>query len=131
MLCLKVNEHCCCQNGVVAMAKAKRTKGLEIPAEVKRKVAERDSIDGHPCCIWCGKPAPTTNPLAFSCAHILRRSQGGRGIETNIVTLCWKCHQKFDESGERGKIMDFVSQYMKQHYGNDWSIEEQEYRKGE
>lgn len=111
--------------------KAKRTKSLEIPIEVKRKVAERDSIDGHPCCIWCGKPAPTSNLLAFSNAHIVRRSRGGRGIETNTVTLCWECHRKFDESEEGEKIMEYVSHYMKQHYGNEWNIKEQMYKKGD
>ncbi len=109
--------------------KSKRTIALEIPPEVKKAVALRDSVEGYPCCLWCGKPAPTGNITAFSCAHILRRSRGGRGIETNIVTLCWDCHQKFDESDESPKIMDFICRYMKQQYGEDWSIEEQEYRK--
>ena len=36
-----------------------RTKALSISREVKKAVAERDSCDGYPCCIWCGKPAPT------------------------------------------------------------------------
>ena len=105
------------------------TKALEIPLDVKRKVAERDSVDGYPCCLWCGKPAPTDNITAFSCAHILRRSHGGRGIETNIATLCWECHMKFDESEEGEEIMDFICQYMKRHYGEEWSVEEQRYKK--
>ena len=111
--------------------KSKRTKAIEIPRKVKEAVAERDSIDGHPCCILCGKPAPTSSPLAFSNAHILRRSRGGRGIETNIATLCWECHMKFDQSNEGDKIMDFICDYMKRHYGETWSIQEQKYDKGE
>ena len=63
------------------MSKAKRTKCLEIPMKVKRIVAERDSVDGHPCCIWCGKPAPTTNPLAYSNAHYIPRSRGDLALK--------------------------------------------------
>ncbi len=110
------------------MAKAKRTKDLEIPQEVKKAVAERDSIDGHPCCIWCGKPAPTSNPLAFSNAHYIPRSQGGLGIEENILTLSWDCHMKFDESTERPKMKVFFRKYLKSKYP-DWSEDNLVYRK--
>lgn len=111
------------------MSKSQRTKALEIPQQVKKAVALRDSVDDYPCCLWCGKPAPTDNITAFSCAHILRRSRGGKGIETNIVTLCWECHRKFDESVESEKIMDFICRYMKKHYGEGWNLQEQEYKK--
>ena len=113
------------------MAKSRRTKALEIPPKVKKAVAERDSINGYPCCLWCGKPAPTSNIPACSCAHKLRRSRGGKGVETNIVTLCERCHKKFDGSDESRAIMDFIYQYMKLHYGNKWSIEAQKYKNGE
>lgn len=78
-----------------------RTTALGIPRRVKAAVAERDSVEGWPCCILCGRPAPTRNPLAFSCAHYIARSQGGLGIEENILTLCWPCHQEYD--GDRRK----------------------------
>ncbi len=107
--------------------KSQRTKALEIPIKVKRAVAERDSIDGHPCCIWCGKPAPLSDTLAFSNAHVLRRSLGGKGTETNIVTLCWNCHQRFD--GGDKKMMIFICNQMKRHYGGEWSIKQQMYKK--
>lgn len=108
--------------------KAQRTKSLEIPIAVKRKVAERDSIDGHPCCIWCGKPAPTTNPLAFSNAHYIPRSQGGLGIEENTLTLDWGCHQKYDNGIERPKMKAFFREYLKTKY-SDWDEEKLIYKK--
>jgi hypothetical protein len=110
------------------MSKAQRTKSLEIPQEVKKAVAERDSIDGHPCCIWCGKPAPTTNPLAFSNAHFVSRGQGGLGIEENILTLCWECHLKFDQSTSRQKMKAVFSEYLKTKY-SDWNEDKLIYRK--
>ena len=110
------------------MAKHQRTKSLEIPIEVKRKVAERDSIDGHPCCIWCGKPAPSSNPLAFSNAHFVPRSQGGLGIEQNILTLDWECHLKFDQTETHGKMEEFFEDYLKTKYP-DWDKRKLTFRK--
>ena len=108
--------------------KAKRTKSLEIPIAVKRKVAERDSIDGHPCCIYCGKPAPTANPLAFSNAHYIPRGQGGKGIEENILTLDWACHLKYDQSTERPRMKRFFKDYLKTKYSY-WNEEDLIYKK--
>lgn len=106
--------------------KSKRTKALEIPIEVKRKVAERDSVDGWACCIWCGKPAPTHNPLAFSNAHFLSRGQGGLGIEENILTLCWECHLQYDQSKHREEMREFFEFYLKTKYP-DWDDENLKY----
>jgi hypothetical protein len=108
--------------------KSQRTKALNIPVEVKRKVAERDSIDGHPCCIWCGKPAPTSNPLAFSNAHYIPRSQGGLGIEENILTLDWECHLMFDQTEKHRQMKAFLKEYLKSKYP-DWKEEDLVYKK--
>ena len=110
------------------MAKAKRTQALEIPIEVKKTVAERDSIDGWACCIYCGKPAPTTNPLAFSNAHYISRGQGGLGIEENILTLDWECHMKYDQSSEREEMKAFFREYLQSKYP-EWSEEKLIYKK--
>lgn len=102
------------------MSKARRTKALEIPREVKNAVAYRDCVDDYPCCIWCGKPAPTRNPLAFSNAHYISRGQGGKGIEENILTLCWDCHMEYDQTTNRAKMGAFFKEYLKSKYP-DWS----------
>lgn len=95
----------------------RRTKALAIAREVKKRVAERDSIDGWPCCVWCGKPAPTANPLAYSNAHFIPRSQGGLGVEKNILTLCPDCHRAYDHSGDRQMLQEFFRRYLVQEYG--------------
>lgn len=104
------------------------TKACAIPRAVKDAVAKRDSIAGHPCCIYCGRPAPSEMPIAYSNAHIVKRSQGGLGIETNIVTLCARCHYKFDDSTERPTIMHYIKAYMKKQYGK-WNEKDQVYKK--
>lgn len=106
----------------------RRTEKLAISRVVKAQVANRDSWGGWPCCIVCGRPAPTEDPLAFSCCHYIARSQGGLGIEENIMTLCPECHRRFDQSGSRDAIRKLLRRYLREHYEN-WNEEDLIYRK--
>lgn len=108
--------------------KSIRTKALEIPTKVKRAVAKRDSEDGHPCCLWCGKPAPTDDLTAFSNAHYIPRSQGGLGIEENILSLCFDCHHKYDHTSEREDMQGIFKGYLKSCYP-DWDATKLYYKK--
>ena len=94
----------------------KRTKALSIAKAVKIAVAKRDSVDGYPCCIWCGKPAPTEEKLAFSNAHYISRAQGGLGIEENLLTLCPDCHRAYDQSPKREKMRECFKDYLQARY---------------
>ena len=92
-----------------------RTTALAIPRRVKEAVATRDSVKCWPCCILCGRTAPTSNPLAFSCAHYISRGQGGLGIEENILTLCPTCHREYD--GERRReLRPILERHLREHY---------------
>lgn len=92
-----------------------RTTALAIPRQVKEQVSRRDSVQRWPCCILCGRTAPTSNPLAFSCAHYISRGQGGLGIEENILTLCPACHREYD--GERRReLRPILERYLREHY---------------
>lgn len=109
------------------------TKHTAIPARVKAAVALRDCADGRCCCVVCGSPYAAPN------AHIVRRSQGGMGVEQNIVALCAPCHRAFDE-GEwldrlhplgfysRQDIEDHIIAYIKGYYPG-WTREEVTYSK--
>lgn len=105
-----------------------RTNALSIPRRVKVAVAERDSVEGWPCCILCGCPAPTQNPLAFSCAHYVARSQGGLGIEENILTMCPKCHQQYDNTPQRSALRPILARYLREHC-EGWDESKLTYRK--
>lgn len=84
----------------------KETKATDISHKVKSIVWERDS---H-CCIICGSPNAAPN------AHYIRRSHGGLGIEQNIVTLCQKCHDSYDNGAYRFEYGQIIKDYLDMCY---------------
>lgn len=96
----------------------KQTKATNIPPKVKTAVYDRDK--GR--CIICGQ-------LGDPVAHYISRAQGGLGVEQNIVTLCWMCHQTYDQSPKRVEYRQYIRQYLKQKYP-DWNENDLIYRKG-
>lgn len=103
-----------------------RTKAVAIPREVKKAVAERDTYDGWVCCILCGKPAPSET--AWCCAHYIPRSQGGLGIEQNIITLCPDCHRIYDQTTARKMMRPIFRRYLREHYP-EWDEKRLVYQK--
>ena len=98
----------------------KMTKATQIPASVKTVVWARD----YHQCVLCGSINGRPN------AHVVRRSQGGRGIEQNIVTLCPTCHRAFDEGPQKEQINVRLVSYLMGIYPN-WNREDMIYKKGE
>lgn len=96
-----------------------RTRALAISPEVKRAVADRDKAGDWPCCIYCGSPAPTDRPTAYSCAHYIARSQGGLGIVENILTLCPACHREYDSTTSRNEMRQYFKAYL-EHKHPGW-----------
>lgn len=103
------------------MAKHRLTKATDIPKKVKDAVWERDSGK----CLVCGY-----YPSIPAC-HIVSRSHQGRGIETNICTLCSTHHRLYDSGTreQRDTIDRIVVAYMKSVYGEGWNKEDQVYHK--
>ena len=97
--------------------KSKRTKALEIPLKVKQKVYDRDGG----LCVMCGN-------VGMPNAHFIARSQGGLGIEENILTLCFYCHNKFDQSVSREEMREYFREYLKSKYP-DWDESKLYYKK--
>lgn len=105
----------------------KDTKARDFDRKAKIAISERDSIDGWPCCVYCGAAAP--QPLAYSNAHYIARSQGGLGDERNGLTLCPICHRRYDQTTERMKMREFFRDYLQSKY-EGWNEEDLIYRKG-
>lgn len=95
----------------------KRTKALAISQAVKAKVFRRD----NGLCILCGR-------AGLPEAHYIPRSQGGLGIEQNIVTLCRFCHNKLDQTTERGELLERVKEHLDLWYP-DFSDTDRIYKK--
>ena len=105
----------------------KDTKARDFDRKAKEAISERDSIDGWPCCVYCGAAAPSQ--LAWSNAHFISRAQGGRGVPENGLTLCPACHSRYDQSTNRKQMRKFFEAYLKECYPY-WNEEELIYRKG-
>lgn len=101
--------------------KHKSTKACAITKEVRQAVALRDN--GR--CIICG----IVVPVSCSNAHFIPRSKLGLGIEQNILTLCMKCHNAYDNSDKRSKYKEIFREYLKNIYGNNWDESKLIYKK--
>lgn len=101
--------------------KHKRTRALEISKVVKDRVYERDGRR----CIYCGSLSGLPE------AHYIPRSLSGLGIEENVLTLCRRCHDVFDNgtAPQRQEMRDFFAWYLKGKY-LDWNEADLVYRKG-
>lgn len=102
----------------MANMKTRRAKACDITKKVKDRVWERDG--GR--CIICG------NHQAMPNSHFIRRSQGGLGIEENIVTMCHLCHSMYDQGCDRRTIEAYTEKYLRSHYP-DWDREKLVYKK--
>ena len=98
--------------------KSKRSKACDISQKVKNIVWERDGK----YCVNCG------NSEAMPNAHYIPRSQGGLGIEENVLTLCNKCHALYDQSSQRNEMRNKFKNYFKLLYP-DWDESKLTYHK--
>lgn len=98
--------------------RSERARACDISPKVKHKVWDRDE---H-LCVVCGR-----NYDVMPNAHFIRRSQGGLGIEQNVVTLCQECHRKFDFEHDT-VIEDRIRDYLISCYP-DWDEEKLYFRK--
>lgn len=96
----------------------KQTKAVDVPPAVKRAVWERDGRR----CVLCGSPFAAPN------AHVIPRSQGGLGVEENIVTLCPACHDRYDNGEGRAYTREELTAYLREKYPG-WDEESLRYRK--
>ena len=101
---------------------SKRTKATDISQKVRQEVYARDSWEGRTCCIHCG------SPYRLQVAHYLGRGIGGLGIKENLVVLCVKCHQAYDQSNQMNDMKEFIKTYLDNYYPN-FTNEERKFKK--
>jgi len=106
------------------MAKSKRTKATDVSDIVRRLVYERDTFEGYPCCVTCGKPGKHTM------SHYIKRSQGGLGIAKNLINQCFDCHEKMERGKERDDLLRQTKEYLQSVYP-DWDEKYLVYRRDE
>lgn len=99
---------------------SKRSKACGISQATKKKVWKRDNER----CIICGRWVP----VSCANAHYIKRSQGGLGIEQNIVTMCPKCHYEEDHGQDTQLYKNKIKTYLERKY-KDWKEENLYYRK--
>ena len=98
--------------------KKTRTKAVDISTKVRKIVLERDKG----ICVICGK-------AGIPNCHYKRRSQGGLGIEQNVVCACIKCHTAYDNGDKLKEYGKIIKEYLKGKYEN-WNEKDLIYRKG-
>ena len=97
---------------------SKRSNATNISKKVKDIVWIRDK--GR--CIICH------SSQAFPNAHYIPRSNGGLGIEENIVTLCKMCHFKLDQTSDRKELLKIVKSYLDRFY-KGFNDEDRKYKR--
>ena len=111
----------------------KRTKALQYTKETAEKVAERQNYE----CLFCKcgyhterKNLSNLEFNVYDIAHFINRSQGGLGIEENLVLLCRFHHHHLDNSnkGLRTEMLLIMEEYLKQCYVG-WNKDNLVYRK--
>ena len=111
----------------------KRTKALNYTKETAYKVAERDNHE----CIFCkmgyhleGINKSGLGSIIYDPAHFINKSQGGLGIEENLVLLC-RYHHTLLDNGNKGlrlEMLSIMEEYLKSLY-TGWNKANLVYRK--
>lgn len=92
----------------------KRSARNSFPSYVRKKIYERDG--GR--CQQCGG-------IGTEIHHVVFRSQGGRGVETNGLTLCTPCHRRVHDNAALADywIDVFADRYGPNFYKDKYDLE--------
>lgn len=71
-----------------------------IPASVKKQVFDRDNWT----CRWCEVPGG-----ALDAHHVIRRSQGGKDVVANLVSVHRLCHRAIHDGPAEAKRRGFLA----------------------
>lgn len=91
--------------------KPKKSKRGEFSKQDKQKINERD----NGLCRVCYKPAEQIH-------HVKFKSQNGRGVYTNGLSVCQVCHFDIHQSSKKTKQWQyyFAEMYGPDYYKDEW-----------
>lgn len=91
----------------------RRSKRNEFSKKVREQIYERD--DG--LCRQCGRPGEEIH-------HVRYRSHSGRGVFTNGLTLCHRCHQMVHDNPELAAAWQdtFRAIYGPNFHKDEWDV---------
>lgn len=111
---VKVNK---AKKGIKKRGNKSRTKAVDINSKIKKIVLERDKG----LCVICGK-------VGIPNMHYIRRSQGGLGIEQNVVCGCLQCHNDYDNGLKLKEYKEIIKEHLKGEY-EGWNEKDLYYKK--
>ena len=91
----------------------KRSDRGKFDEKTRERIIERD----QGLCQMCFSPGAEIH-------HVKFRSQGGRGVYTNGLTLCQSCHRKVHDDRELAEywINVFVDRYGADFYKDEYDV---------
>lgn len=89
----------------------KQSKRNEFSKRIRKEIFDRD--DG--LCRVCRAPATQVH-------HVKYRSAGGRGVFTNGLSLCQKCHEDIHANRDKADFWRniFAEMYGENYYKDEW-----------
>lgn len=92
----------------------KQSSRNTFPKSVRKAIYERDNGK----CQVCGG-------IGTEIHHVMFRSRGGRGVETNGLTLCHTCHSKIHQDNELAEywINVFADRYGPNFFRDEYDLE--------
>lgn len=83
----------------------------EFSNRVRQQIRDRDNDE----CQMCG------SHVGLQIHHVKSRGQGGRGVFTNGVLLCWKCHENVQT---HQNLIEHWQREFEMRYGIDYYRDE-------
>lgn len=99
-------------------AKKRKQRG-EFSKETIQAIWERDNYQ----CVNCGSAQLDSKPH-----HIKFKSQGGRGVVSNGVSLCIKCHGNVHTGANTAFWRAYWERWAEGKYGEDYFLDEEDRR---
>lgn len=95
-------------------AKPKRADRNKFSQQAREYILQRDNNTCRVCCV----------SQATQIHHVMYRSRGGRGVKTNGLSICNKCHHKIHKDANLSQYWQdkFSVAYGSNYYKDQWDV---------